>query len=99
TYASTTLPLHDALPIFGSRCQSGAHITHGKKTEAIDRFLTHPVVGVAAFFGVMFVVFLMLFKIAQYPMDAIDWLFGEAGTLVTRSEEHTSELQSLAYLV
>lgn len=56
--------------------------TAGRKTEAIDRVLTHPVGGVCAFLLVMFVVFSLIFWIAQYPMGAIEWLFGMAGSLL-----------------
>jgi ferrous iron transport protein B len=56
--------------------------THGRKTEAIDRVLTHRVVGVACFAGVMALVFMLIFWVAQFPMDMIDGLFGAAqGTL------------------
>ncbi len=67
----------------GGRVLTGRHITHGKKTEAIDRVLTHPWVGVAAFFSVMFIVFAMIFWIAQYPMAGIEILFASLGGAVS----------------
>ena len=51
-------------------------------SEAIDRVLTHPVVGVVAFMAVMFSVFAVIFWIARYPMDMIDGLFAAAGGYV-----------------
>lgn len=54
----------------------------GQKTEAIDQVLTHPIVGVGAFMFVMVIVFSLIFWIAQYPMDGIDWLFAKAGSLL-----------------
>ena len=54
----------------------------GDRTERIDRVLTHPVGGVVAFMAVMFVVFLMIFWGAQYPMDAIQWMFDHVGGYV-----------------
>ncbi|NJL31233.1 MAG: ferrous iron transporter B [Phycisphaerales bacterium] len=63
----------------GSRVIGSPRMTHGRKTEAVDRFLTHPVVGVLAFTMVMFAVFAMIYWIAQYPMDSIDGLFAFAG--------------------
>lgn len=51
----------------------------GRKTEAIDQVLTHPLVGLLAFFGVMAIVFFTIFWIAEYPMTGIEWLFGEVG--------------------
>jgi ferrous iron transport protein B len=63
----------------GARCTTGAATTHGRQTERIDRVLTHPVVGVAAFLSVMFAVFGMIFWIARYPMDWIERGFAVAG--------------------
>jgi len=68
----------------GTRCSTGRPTTHGKRTEQIDRVLTHPVVGVGAFFSVMFAVFGMIFWIAQYPMDWVDGLFSATGALASR---------------
>lgn len=68
----------------GTRCITGDHHAHGARTEKIDAVLTHPVVGVIAFFTVMFLVFAMIFWIAQYPMDWIEGFFGYAGELVSR---------------
>jgi ferrous iron transport protein B len=49
-----------------------------RATERLDTVLTHPVWGMAAFTGVMFGVFAMIFWLAQYPMDWIDGLFAAA---------------------
>jgi ferrous iron transport protein B len=57
---------------------------HGKRTEAIDRILTHKAVGLACFAGVMALVFMLIFWVAQYPMDLIDWLFGAASSTIGR---------------
>ncbi len=77
----------------GSRC---AHTpaTHGQNTERIDRVLTHPVVGLAAFFTVMFAVFAMIFWIAQFPMGWIDSLFAFAQQVVAANVPE-GDLQSL----
>jgi ferrous iron transport protein B len=48
-------------------------------TERLDRFLTHPFLGVLAFLGVMLGVFFLIFQIATVPMDLIDALFGKLG--------------------
>ncbi|HMP06845.1 MAG TPA: ferrous iron transporter B, partial [Lacipirellulaceae bacterium] len=52
--------------------------THGRGTEAIDRILTHRVVGLLCFGGVMALVFMLIFWVAQYPMEMIDGLFATA---------------------
>lgn len=46
-----------------------------ERTRWIDQRLTHPVMGVVAFMAVMFFVFTLIFWIAQYPMDMVQWIF------------------------
>jgi ferrous iron transport protein B len=45
-------------------------------TERLDRYLTHPVYGMAAFVAVMCGLFWVLFVLASVPMDLIEALFG-----------------------
>jgi len=66
----------------GVSCSAGRPSTHGQRTDRMDRWLTHPVVGVTAFLGVMFVVFALIFWVAQYPMDWIDAGFSWAGAAI-----------------
>ena len=49
-------------------------------TERLDRVLTHPVIGILAFFAVMLGVFFLIFRLAHIPMDLIDGLFSHVGT-------------------
>ena len=53
-------------------------------TERLDRVLTHPVIGVLAFFSVMLGVFFLIFQIAHIPMDLIDGLFSGVGSWIAR---------------
>jgi ferrous iron transport protein B len=53
-------------------------------TERLDRVLTHPVIGVAAFFAVMLGVFFLIFRIAHIPMDLIDALFTGLGAKIAQ---------------
>jgi ferrous iron transport protein B len=46
------------------------------KTDAADRVLTHPVLGLLLFAGVMAGVFYAIFSLATFPMDGIEWIFG-----------------------
>jgi ferrous iron transport protein B len=62
----------------------GDATAHGRRTEAIDRVLTHRIVGLACFAGVMTLVFLLIFWLAQFPMDFIDGLFSTAGETLGR---------------
>lgn len=64
------------------RCVAQAPRPPGRVTEAIDRVLTHPVVGIFAFLSVMAAMFVMLYVIAQYPMDWIDHGFTATGAVV-----------------
>lgn len=45
-------------------------------TDRLDKAFTHPVAGVAAFAFVMALMFYVIFKLATYPMDLVDGLFG-----------------------
>jgi len=51
-------------------------------SEALDQVLTHKVVGFACFAAIMLFTFLMIFWMAQYPMDMIDGWFGLASYTV-----------------
>jgi ferrous iron transport protein B len=57
--------------------------TVGKRTEAIDRFLTHPVLGLMAFSALMLGVFYLIFSLAGVPMELIDGTFGRLGDLTS----------------
>lgn len=57
--------------------------SRGTRTEHIDRVLTHPVVGLVAFFSVMAAMFFLIFQIATVPMDMIDHLFATIGGWVS----------------
>lgn len=50
-----------------------------KRTEAVDQVLTHPLLGLIAFAGIMYGLFFLIFKAATYPMDWIDAGFGWLG--------------------
>ncbi len=54
-------------------------LTKGRRTDAIDRVLTRPIVGVVAFLSVMLAVFYLIFSLASIPMDLVDNAFGAAG--------------------
>ena len=65
-----------------------------QRTEKLDKFLTHPVTGVAAFLLVMLVFFFLIFWVAKIPMQLIDHLFATIGTWVAGQVTQT-DLQSL----
>jgi ferrous iron transport protein B len=65
-----------------------------QRTEKLDKFLTHPVVGVGAFLAVMLAFFFLIFWAAKIPMNLIDHLFASIGTWVA-SQVTQPDLQSL----
>jgi ferrous iron transport protein B len=58
-----------------SRVVRAHTVARASLTERIDRWATHPVLGVLIFLLVTFSVFFLIFRVAAIPMDAIDLLF------------------------
>jgi ferrous iron transport protein B len=52
---------------------------HDRLTAAADRVMTHPLLGVVTFIGIMFLLFASIFWVADYPSRAIEWAFALAG--------------------
>ncbi|MGB1124335.1 MAG: ferrous iron transport protein B [Phycisphaeraceae bacterium] len=50
-----------------------------KRTEAVDRVLTHPLAGLLVFGVIMYALFFLIFRAATYPMDMVDAAFGWLG--------------------
>jgi ferrous iron transport protein B len=48
-------------------------------TQKVDDILLHRTWGYVILFGVLFLLFQSIFVIAQYPMNAIEWCFGQLG--------------------
>lgn len=62
--------------------RSGVTRDPSKTTLAIDKVVTHPVIGLACFSGVGLLTFMFIFWFASFPMELMDWLFGTAGEVV-----------------
>jgi len=60
----------------------GDSSAYGRTSEAIDRLLTHKVMGLVCFAAIMVLTFMFIFWMAQYPMDLIDGWFGLASQTV-----------------
>jgi ferrous iron transport protein B len=77
-----------------ARVMDAAVARRSQRTEKLDEILTHPIVGMVIFAGVMLSLFALIFSAAKIPMDLIDHLFTNVGTWVTA---HVSggDLQSL----
>ena len=68
----------------GAATVRGDGAAAGKRTEAIDRVLTHRVLGLSCFAAVMALTFMLIFWAATFPMDLIDGLFSLAGETIGR---------------
>ena len=73
-----------------------APVMHGvdAASERVDRMLTHPVYGMAAFVAVMGLLFWTLFTLATIPMDLIEAIFAVLGD-ATRSVFPEGPIQDL----
>jgi ferrous iron transport protein B len=54
-------------------------------TEKLDNILLHRKWGYAILLAVLFLLFQSIFWLAQYPMDAIDWVFGQSSSWLSHS--------------
>jgi ferrous iron transport protein B len=52
-------------------------------TERLDGILLHRIWGYVILLSVLFFLFQSVFWLAQYPMDAIEWIFAKAGNWLT----------------
>lgn len=66
------------------RAAKDARLMSVRLTEAIDRWLTHPVFGLLGFVLIMGALFISIFSVAQYPMTWIEAGFGFAGDVFGR---------------
>ncbi len=68
-----------------SRCARKPLGEHDPVTDAADRVLTHPVLGVLSFIVIMFLLFASIFWVADYPMRGIEWAFSSLGAFIAGS--------------
>lgn len=73
---------YDWAESIASRTVSGDAAALGRWTQAIDRIVTHKLVGLVCFAAVMVFTFMLIFWMAAYPMDMMDWLFATAAETV-----------------
>lgn len=69
---------------FAIAASGGSHEPGSSRTDAIDRVLTHPLMGPLVFAGVMAGLFSVIFAIAEYPMGWIETLFAWMGQGIDR---------------
>lgn len=64
---------------------NGERVSSTRSTSIIDAFVTNRFFGIPLFFGVMFLIFWLTFKVGQYPMD---WLESGVDMLAALVNEH-----------
>jgi ferrous iron transport protein B len=63
--------------------RAGAGDADGRDlTDRLDRLALHPLLGVPLFLGLLYLVFATTFTLGEYPMAAIEWLFGQMGDAI-----------------
>lgn len=67
------------------RCARKPMGEHDPMTAAADRVFTHPLLGVLSFAGIMFLMFALIFWVADYPMRGIEWGFSALGAIVSET--------------
>ncbi|HUB86799.1 MAG TPA: ferrous iron transport protein B [Verrucomicrobiae bacterium] len=77
-----------------TKVMDAAAARRSARTEKIDDFFTHPVVGVLVFQAVMLSLFALIFWAAQIPMDLISGLFETIGSWIA-AHMPAGDLQSL----
>jgi len=60
----------------------GGTLATGTFTDRLDRAFTHPILGLITFACVMAGLFWAIFTLAAFPMDMVDVVFGQVGTVV-----------------
>ncbi|NOU26604.1 MAG: ferrous iron transporter B [Polyangiaceae bacterium] len=55
-----------------------------RATAALDRLLLHPLLGPVLFVGIMTLIFAAVFLVADPASDAVNWVMGLLGKLITR---------------
>ena len=82
-------------------CLESSRVAVGRKTDRIDRILTHPVAGIAGFFAIMVGVFYLIFSLASVPMDLVDAGFDKVkiNTVLMRgkNEDELLDLVNFSY--
>lgn len=75
----------------GQVCQEAiSYQKHGAQTtsDKIDRILTHRIIGLPIFFGIMWLLFNFVFTVGQYPQD---WIEGGVSWLGEFAGQHMAE--------
>lgn len=68
--------------LFNSNFKDRKQIEDKTKSEKLDKFLTHPIVGPFLYIGILYFIFQSIFTFASIPMDFIDGIVSSFGNFV-----------------
>lgn len=74
--ATETISRYKKIDIIVEKCVKKDKFPKKILTEKIDKILLHPVYGFIAFYATLFIIFQFIFKLADYPMQWIENVFG-----------------------
>ncbi|MCC6228991.1 MAG: ferrous iron transporter B [Phycisphaerales bacterium] len=77
-----SLSTEHSLPCAAGEHGSARWMASSRLTDRLDNLLTHPVSGLLIFAVVMAGLFMVIFKLATYPMDWIELVFTRLGGLI-----------------
>lgn len=77
-----SLSTEHSLPCAAGEHGSARWMASSRLTDRLDNLLTHPVSGLLIFAVVMAGLFMVIFKLATYPMDWIELVFAKLGGLI-----------------
>lgn len=77
-----SLSTEHSLPCAAGEHGSARWMASSRLTDRMDNLLTHPVSGLLIFAAVMGGLFMVIFKLATYPMDWIELVFAKLGGLL-----------------
>ncbi len=55
------------------------------RSQKLDQWITHPIFGYLLFIGILFILFQTVFSFASYPMDWIEFGFGNLSEMISKS--------------
>ncbi|MEO5569720.1 MAG: ferrous iron transport protein B [Bacteroidia bacterium] len=81
--AGETLERYKVITEVMNQCVKIEGVKKGPQwSKGLDNLLTHPIWGYVIFLAVLFLIFQAIFSWARYPMDFIDGIFADLGSLV-----------------
>ncbi len=80
--ATETIARYKKIDVIIEKCVKKDKFPKKILTEKIDKILLHPIYGFIAFYATLFIIFQFIFKLADYPMQWIENIFGWVSEIV-----------------